>query len=139
MGYGPLVCEAEGDQFPGEACAVRLLDELRQEAREVCRGRGSIAAEEFLGYIGAGVGALIAEARSPAFADVTEMEAFTEIMLETDGPYYLGMSLADTITGSLVEAFEDSSDRIAALEAAAGHIAEALVRERAAAAGGDAT
>jgi hypothetical protein len=131
------VCEDDEERFPGADFADRMLVEAREVARDVVREDGTEAAEFMLNTVAAGLGRLIREVGSPRFADVTEFEAFQELMLDTDGPYYLGVSLADTITADGVESFEDPRERVAFLEAAAGHIAEALERERAAARGGE--
>ena len=130
------MCEDDEERFPGAGFADRALSEARDVARDVVRDDGIDAAEYMLNVIAAGLGHLIREVVSPSFADVTEFEAFQELMLDTDGPYYLGVSLADTITVDGVESFEAPRDRVAFLEAAAAHLAEALERERAAAAEG---
>lgn len=140
VGYGPGVCEGDERgawELPGEECARRLLGDAREQARELCREADLDAAEEFLGFLSAGVSAIAAEARLPEFAAITDLDAFADLMLETDAPYYLGVSMADTITSTLVDAFEEPRDRVAMLEAAAAHIAEAIVRERAAGAAGE--
>jgi hypothetical protein len=137
VGYGPGVAEDDEERFPGADFVDRMLVEARAVARDLVREDGTEAAGYAIGYLSAGLGALLAEVEGPAFADVTEFEAFQELMLDTDGPYFLGVSLADTITVGGVESFEDPRDRVAFLEAAAAHVASALERERAAARGGE--
>lgn len=134
MGYVPGVSDDDEERTRAEAFADRIVREAREMARDLVREEGLDAAEAVLGGIAAGMAQIGREARVPGFATVTEFEAFEELMLESDGPYYLGVSLADTITVDGVSAFEDAGERVAFLETAATHIGEALERERAAAA-----
>lgn len=127
--------EGDEERFPGAGFCDRMLAEVRNVARDLVREDGAEAAGYALGYLSAGLGAVLAEVDSPSFADVTEFEAFQELMLDTDGPYFLGVSLADTIAVDGIESFTEPGERVAFLEAAAAHLAEALKRERAAARG----